>query len=60
MEQRLLAYETVKQFARRYKIRLTKSVDGKRTSKTQRQLSTEIFNYEKRNDIQGGLYDGYF
>ena len=54
---RVISYETYKQFAKKYKIRLTKNVNDKRVLKTMKQLQKEIYNHEKNTTkIKKGLY----
>lgn len=52
-EGRVISYETYKQFAKKYGIRLT-TISGKK--RTMQQLARLIFNYEEKNNIKGGLY----
>ena len=54
---RVISYETYKQYAKKYKIRLTKNINNKRVRKTMKQLQKEIYNYETNNPkIKKGLY----
>lgn len=54
---RVISYETYKQFAKKYKIRLTKNVNDKRVLKTMKQLQKEIYTHEKNDPkIKKGLY----
>jgi len=53
---RVISYDTYKQFAKQYKIRLSKVVNGKRIKKPMSELQHEIYNYEKNNNINKGLY----
>jgi hypothetical protein len=52
----VIAYETYKDFARKYRIRLTYTSDGKRTPKTFAMFKKQIEEYEKKNNVRGGLY----
>ena len=55
---RPISYETYKAFAKKYGIRLTKTIKGKRKLKTIKELSKNIQHYEKNNDCvnKKGLY----
>ena len=52
---RPIAYQTYKDFAKKYKIRLTKD----KKKKPMKVLADEIFDYERNNNIElPGLYFG--
>lgn len=53
---RPISYETYKTFAKLYKIKLSKVVDGIRIKKPMSELQKEIYTYEKYNKIKNGLY----
>ena len=48
----VISYLTYRRFAIKYKIKLSKN----NKKKTMKQLSNEIYNYEKNNNIKNGLY----
>jgi len=52
----IVAYETYKQFAKKYKISLSEVVDGKRRKKNTLLLSNQIKEFEKKNKVKDGLY----
>ena len=52
-EGRIISYITYKEFAKKYGIRLT-TLTGKK--RTMQQLARQIYNYEEKNNIKGGLY----
>jgi hypothetical protein len=49
---RLVSYKTYREFAKKYKIKLSK----KGIKKTFDELSQEIYNYEVKNNVTKGLY----
>ena len=54
---RVISYETYKQYAKKYKIRLTKNINGERVRKTIKQLQKEIYDHETNSPkIKKGLY----
>ena len=52
-EGRIISYITYKEFAKKYGIRLT-TLTGKK--RTMQQLARQIYNYEEKHNIKGGLY----
>jgi len=54
---RAIAYETYKIYMKKYKLKLSVVIDGKRRKKTMKQMSYEIYNHETYNEsIKKGLY----
>jgi len=53
---RIISYKTYKQFAKKYKIKLTKVIDGKRIKKSFYDFQQEIYKFEDENNIKNGLY----
>jgi hypothetical protein len=51
-----VSYETYVIFARRYGIRLTTQVNGKRKKKSMKVLKKQIWRYENKYNVKGGLY----
>jgi hypothetical protein len=51
-----IAFKTFKMFAKRYKIPLSKMVDGARVKKDIKQLKREIKAYEKKHKPVNGLF----
>ena len=54
---RAISADTYKKFMKRYKLRLTKTINGKYKPKTMRQMSKEIYDYESNHGLyEDGLY----
>ena len=54
---RAIGYTTYKEYAKRYKIPLSYLCDnGKRYKKSMSELSTEIYEFETRNNLKGLYY----
>ena len=51
-----VSYETYRKFAKKYNIRLTKTVNGVRKKKTFTDFKRQIRKYEKSHNVKGGLY----
>ena len=52
----VVSYDTYKKFAKRYRIRLTKDVNGRRSKKNIKELSKDIKRYEQSHGVKKGLY----
>jgi hypothetical protein len=57
---RALAYETLRIFARRYRIPLTYTCHGVRRGKTFRLLNQQIYDFEQSHGIRNGLHRDKF
>jgi hypothetical protein len=55
---RLISATTYKSFMKKYKLKLSYIIDGKRRNKTMQQMQAEIYEYESnpKNKINNGLY----
>jgi hypothetical protein len=51
-----VAHESYRNFARKYKIRLTKIIDNKRVRRKTSELKKDIYKYEKKYKPLGGMY----
>jgi hypothetical protein len=56
MKPTAVAYQTYKDFAKKYRIRLTYVCAGKRIPKTFALFKKQIKEYETKNNIRNGLY----
>ena len=59
MKQIAISYMTYKKFAKRYGIRLTNTIGGKRVRKNMRLLSDEIRTHEEKNKPSKPLLISY-
>ena len=54
---RAISIETYKYYMKKYKLKLSVVIDGKRRKKTMKQMSSKIYNHETYNEsIKKGLY----
>ena len=52
----IVSYQTYKDFAKAYKIPLSRVTDGKRKLRPISELKEDIRAFEKKHKIKGGLY----
>jgi len=57
---RAIAYDTYKQFAKMYNIKLSKVIKGKRKLKKMNELASEIYAFESKNKEYLGNQMLYF
>ena len=53
----VVAHSTYKRFAKKYKIPASyRDINGERKLKTMKELRSEIYEHESRNNVSDGLY----